>query len=110
MPGNDSKADMDATIDLCKRLEAAGCALLTVHGRTRFQNKQTVGSCDWDAIKTIKEALTIPVLANGGTADFADLLAWKRQARRCYEPEALLENPSFYTKSVRRDQDGIRLH
>lgn len=46
---------MEATLALCRALVGAGCSLLTVHGRTREQNKHTVGTCDWAAIRTIRE-------------------------------------------------------
>lgn len=64
---------MQETMALCRALVGAGCSLLTVHGRTREQNKQTIGTCDWGAIRTIREALPIPVFANGGVADQGDV-------------------------------------
>jgi tRNA-dihydrouridine synthase 1 len=44
-----------------------------VHGRTKEQNKQTVGQADWDIIKIIKSELKIPVFANGGIATMDDV-------------------------------------
>lgn len=41
-------------------------------GRTREQNKERVGSCDWAAIRTLRNHLHIPVFANGGVACRAD--------------------------------------
>ena len=104
-------AGIDATIDLCKRLEAAGCALLTVHGRTRFQNKQLVGSCNWNAIKAIKEALDIPVLANGGTAGYDDLVKCMDATgvNAVMSSEALLENPSMFLPTPELNQIKIAL-
>lgn len=63
----------EKTLELAKRMEKAGCSLLTVHGRTKEQNKERVGICDWHIIKTIKEALTIPVIANGGIYNYMDV-------------------------------------
>jgi nifR3 family TIM-barrel protein len=50
-------------LDFAQRLEGAGAAMLTLHGRTRLQGYQ--GAARWDWIKKVKEILTIPVIANG---------------------------------------------
>ena len=60
---------------LAKRLENAGCSLLCVHGRTRFENKTKAGRADWKEIKKIKEALKIPIFANGSIASVDDIKA-----------------------------------
>jgi tRNA-dihydrouridine synthase 1 len=44
----------EQTLELTRRIEKAGCSLLTVHGRTKEQNKEAVGTCNWDLIKKIK--------------------------------------------------------
>ena len=46
--------------------------MLTVHGRTKEQNKERVGECDWKIIKKIKEYVSIPVVANGGIYSYED--------------------------------------
>ncbi|MCP9926270.1 tRNA dihydrouridine synthase DusB [Cyanobium sp. CH-040] len=50
-------------IPWCRQLEAAGAQLLTLHGRTREQGFK--GRADWGAIAAVKQALAIPVIANG---------------------------------------------
>ena len=42
------------TFDVVNRIVGAGCSLLTVHGRTKEQNKERVGACNWNMIRKIK--------------------------------------------------------
>lgn len=100
------------TIALCQMLEREGAQLITVsvyeptysqvHGRTREQNKENVGECNWKAIQRIRESLSIPVVANGGVSCLSD-------ANRCMKEigvsgvmvgEAILENPALFVNGI----------
>lgn len=50
-------------VEMAKRLEAAGAALVCVHGRTREQ--QYAPYADWTQIAAVKKAVNIPVIGNG---------------------------------------------
>ena len=54
-------------LDFTKRMEDAGAALLTVHGRTRSMLYS--GVADWDMIAKVKQQLSVPVIANGDIVD-----------------------------------------
>jgi len=56
--------------DIARRAEAAGVRMVTVHGRTRCQFYQ--GRADWRAIARVKQAVSIPVVANGDVQNLAD--------------------------------------
>nr|XP_040033394.1 uncharacterized protein LOC120819754 isoform X2 [Gasterosteus aculeatus aculeatus] len=54
--------DLRQTVDLCQKAESAGVSWITVHGRTAEERHQPV---HYEAIKTIKDSVSIPVIANG---------------------------------------------
>ena len=91
--------------DKIRRMEDSGLNLMTVHGRTRRENKTAVGKCNWNMIKDAVELLDIPVIANGGIENPSDV-------NRCLDAtgaigvmssEALLENPAIFRDGERDD-------
>ena len=97
------EAGKSATVDYARMLQAAGASVIAVHGRTREQKGLQQGAADWEMIRAVKEAVSVPVFANGGIFTAADV-------RRCLEAtgadgvmagEALLEDPALF--------EGMRL-
>uniref|UniRef100_A0AAY4D268 tRNA-dihydrouridine(20a/20b) synthase [NAD(P)+]-like n=1 Tax=Denticeps clupeoides TaxID=299321 RepID=A0AAY4D268_9TELE len=68
--------DIRRTVDLCQKAEAAGVSWVTVHGRTADERHQPV---HYDAIKTIKDSLSVPVIANGDIKSLQDIESTHQQ-------------------------------
>ena len=64
-------------VEIAKIIEDAGAAAVAVHGRTREQYYS--GKADWDIIRQVKEAVTIPVIGNGDVVSGESALAMMRE-------------------------------
>ncbi len=55
---------------IAKRAEEAGVQMITIHGRTRMQFY--TGKADWDAIRAVRDVISVPLVANGDVATTSD--------------------------------------
>ena len=62
--------DKIVTEEFAKRMAGAGASLLTIHGRTR--DKMYSGEVNFKEIEKAKNAVSVPVIANGGVFSLAD--------------------------------------
>jgi len=92
---------VEATVEFARMLEAAGCAMIAVHGRQRgTENRKRSGPADLDAVRAVKAALRIPVLTNGNVSSFADALEALRvtSADGVMSAEEILRDPALFAR------------
>lgn len=101
--------DLQDTLNYAKMLEDAGCSLLAVHGRTRDEKDGKKIRANWDAIRAVKNALKIPVLANGNIRHMDDVKNCLEQtgADGVLSAESLLENPALFARFGTVDQGDL---
>ena len=99
------------TLALARAIEQAGASLLTVHGRTRDHNKQTVGPANWAIIRRIKQELRIPVICNGGISTFEDVQSALKftGCDGVMSSESILEYPALFDGGKLHDMDKLTL-
>ena len=64
-------------VEIARIAESCGVSAVAVHGRTRAQFYS--GKADWDIIRQVKEAVSIPVIGNGDVVDAASAEALVEQ-------------------------------
>ena len=82
--------------EFCKRMEGAGARAITVHGRTRADMYS--GEPDYKAIAAVKNAVSVPVIANGGvfSAKDAEIMMERTGADGVEIARAALYDPQIF--------------
>ena len=64
-------------VEFAKAMETAGADAIAIHGRTK--NQMYSGKADWEIIKAVKAAVSVPVIGNGDVACLKDCLEMYEQ-------------------------------
>lgn len=93
-------------VEVAQALEEAGVAAVAIHGRTRSQFY--TGRADWEIIRRVKEAVSIPVIGNGDVASPQDAARMLEETGcdAVMIGRACLGNPWIFRQTVRYLETG----
>ena len=93
-------------VEIARIIEEAGAAAVAVHGRTREQYYS--GKADWDIIRQVKEAVSIPVIGNGDVTSpqKADELVRQTGCDGIMIARGAQGNPWIFSEMIRWEETG----
>ncbi|KPI86451.1 hypothetical protein ABL78_4482 [Leptomonas seymouri] len=88
--------DIRRSVDFARQCEAAGAAWVTVHGRTPRCHPSA--AVQFEAVRHVRESLSIPVVLNGGVSDVSSALgaALRTGCGGLMSANGLLDNPALF--------------
>lgn len=94
-------------VEIAKIIEDAGAAAVAVHGRTREQYYS--GKADWDIIRQVKEAVSVPVIGNGDVVSGESALAMMRETAcdGVMIGRGAQGNPWIFSELVEYEKTGV---
>jgi tRNA-dihydrouridine synthase B len=97
-------------LEVARAIEESGASLIAVHGRTKMQGY--TGQANWQAIAEIKQALSIPVIANGDVRTVSDIEKIKSLTNcdAVMIGRAALENPWIFSRLDRNQVPLNQVH
>lgn len=100
--------DLHKTVQMAQNIEAAGARWITVHGRLRTQKSSE--PVNYDAIKLVRENVSIPVIANGDifSLDDANKTLEYTGVKGVMAARGLLRNPALFSGFLTTPFDCFR--
>ena len=94
-------------VEIAKIIEDAGAAAVAVHGRTREQYYS--GKADWDIIRQVKEAVSIPVIGNGDVVSGESAIAMMQEigCDGVMIGRGAQGNPWIFSELLEYDKTGV---
>lgn len=96
-------------VEIARIIEDAGAAAVAVHGRTREQYYS--GKTDWDIIRQVKEAVSIPVIGNGdvSSGEDAERMVSETRCDGIMVGRAVQGNPWIFQELIHYEETGEKL-